>query len=347
MKAFVILLTFLFISNSPGLSDLEKITDDKMQALIIDGQNNHGIWPKTTMMMKEYLEQTGLFEVNIARLAHTWQGPHYDPSIGLKDITELLEQYPLKDKKQTYVVEEPQIDLDFSPDFAKYDVVINNLGWQAAPWPEKTKSNFEKYMIEGGGLVIVHAANNSWGDWEEYNKMIGLGGWGGRSEESGPYVYYDDSGKLVRDSGDGECGSHGPQQEFMITTRDADHPIMKDLPTRWLHAKDELYDRLRGPAENMKVLATAYSDIEKNGPPWNKSVNGTGRHEPMLMTIQYGSGRVFHTALGHMDYSMECVGFITTFQRGAEWVATGNVTQKIPEDFPSFQSLKARKWAGM
>ena len=69
-------------------------------------------------------------------------------------------------------------------------------------------------------------------------------------------------------------------------------------------------------------------------PPWNKKVSGSERHEPMLMAINYGKGRVFHTAMGHMDYSMECVGFITTLQRGAEWAATGEVTQKVPADFP-------------
>ncbi len=347
MNVFVFISAILLYAHSFAPSDLSIIPADNLQALIVDGQSNHGVWPKTTMMMKTYLEQTGLFEVEIARLSNIWQGPHYDKSIGLEDISQLLEMYPLKDKKQTTSVEEPQTDPDFSPDFSKYDVIINNLGWQAAHWPEKTKKNFEKYMSQGGGLVIVHAANNSWGDWEEYNKMIGLGGWGGRSEKSGPYVYYDDFGTLIRDAGDGECGSHGPQQEFIITTREPNHPIMKDIPEKWLHAKDELYDRLRGPAQNMTVLATAYSDVEKNGPPWNESVKGTGRHEPMLMTVNYGHGRVFHTALGHMDYSMECVGFITTFQRGTEWAATGQVTQDIPKDFPALDQIRSRKWAGM
>jgi type 1 glutamine amidotransferase len=94
----------------------------------------------------------------------------------------------------------------------------------------------------------------------------------------------------------------------------------------------------------MTILATAYSDPEKNGPPWSPDVKGTDRHEPMLMAINYGKGRVFHTALGHMDYSMECVGFITTFLRGAEWAATGKVTQEIPADFPDKNKLNARKW---
>jgi hypothetical protein len=40
---------------------------------------------------------------------------------------------------------------------------------------------------------------------------------------------------------------------------------------------------------------------------------------------------------------MECVGFITTFQRGAEWAATGKVTQQIPEDFPTATKVRVRK----
>ncbi len=93
-----------------------------------------------------------------------------------------------------------------------------------------------------------------------------------------------------------------------------------------MHTKDELYNSLRGPAENMEILATAYAD------PDNK---GTGRHEPALMTLTYGKGRVFHNIMGHADYSVNCVGFITTMLRGTEWAATGKVTQKIPEDFPA------------
>jgi uncharacterized protein len=345
MNRFSILLCLigLFIFCDAGASYGQATGKARLKALIIDGESNHGVWPMTTMMMKDYLVQTGLFEVDIARTSFTWQGPHFDASIGLKDITELLTRYPLEGQK-TEAVEEPRPDPDFKPDFAKYDLVVTNLGWKASPWPEETKRSFEQYMKQGGGLIVVHAANNSFGDWPEYNRMIGLGGWGGRSTESGPYVYYNDAGELVRDPSEGNCGSHGAQHEFVLTTRAKDHPIMEGLPEKWLHTKDELYDRLRGPAENMTVLATAYSDPEKNGPPWAKDVKGTGRHEPMLFTVEYGKGRVFHTALGHMDYSMECVGYITTFQRGAEWAATGKVTQKVPDDFPGPDATSIRKW---
>ena len=61
-----------------------------------------------------------------------------------------------------------------------------------------------------------------------------------------------------------------------------------------------------------------------------------------MMTITYGKGRIFHTALGHAIISQRCVGFITTLQRGAEWAVTGDVTQKVPNDFPTAAGVSVR-----
>lgn len=285
----------------------------EFKALIIDGQNNHGAWPKTTVMMKQYLEQTQLFDVDIARTKYTWRGE------------DLLKQFPLPGVETT-PVDKPQTDPDFKPQFKKYDLVVSNFGYNAAPWPEETQQAFVDYVHGGGGLVIVHAADNSFGDWPEYNQMIGIGGWGGRNESTGPYIYLDDNGNVVRDDSKGAGGHHGSQHEFSIVVRDTDHPITRGMPREWLHAKDELYDQLRGPGQNMEILATAYASPE---------FGGSGRHEPMIMTIRYGAGRVFHTPMGHADYSQECIGFKVTFQRGAEWATTGKVTQPVPDNFPT------------
>ena len=85
----------------------------------------------------------------------------------------------------------------------------------------------------------------------------------------------------------------------------------------------------------MTIIATAFSSPE---------LNGTGRHEPMLMVLDYGKGRVFHTTLGHEDYSFEGVGFQTTLLRGIEWAATGKVTIPVPEDFPTAETATSRKF---
>jgi len=298
---FSVLISFTYASA-------EQEPKSKIKVLIIDGQNNHGDWPKTTAMMKKNLEDTGKFTVDVERTRFTANGAKHFP------------KYELKDGKK-YEQGKPKTDPEFKPDFSKYHVVLNNFGWGAAPWPEETQKSFEKFIAEGGGLVIVHAADNSWGSWKEYNEMIGVGGWDNRNKASGPYIYWEE-GTIVRDTEmDGNGGAHGPQHEFNVIVRDANHPITHKMPRDWRHAKDELYDSLRGPATNMRVLATSFSSRTK-------------RHEPMIMTIKYKNGRVFHTPMGHADYSMECVGYITTLLRGTEWAATGKVTIGIPENFP-------------
>lgn len=343
-----ILFTFCFAVLISSCGKQESSTEKSkpvLKALIVDGQNNHYVWPKTTMMMKTYLEQTGLFTVDVARTAYTWQGSYgeRDREAAKRTQMDLLKAYAIPGMKETTMTPEPTTDPNFNPDFSAYDVVISNFGWMAAPWPEATRAALEMYVSGGGGFVVVHAANNSFPEWAQFNRMIGLGGWGDRTEKSGPYMYYNNKGEVVRDTTAGPGGSHGKEYLFEIIVRDSTHGITKGMPSRWPHAQDELYDRLRGPAEELSILATAYADVEKNDSPFSE-LRGTDRHEPMLMTIDYGKGRVFHTPLGHADYSMECVGFITSFQRGVEWAATGNVTLPLPADFPRADSVRTRKF---
>lgn len=272
--------------------------EPSIKALIITGQNNHQ-WEISTPILKKILENTGLFVVDVL------QSP---PTGG--DFS------------------------SFKPEFSKYNVVV--LDYNGDPWPEDVKKAFVEYVENGGGVVVYHAADNAFPEWKEFNEIIGLGGWGNRNENWGPYVRWRD-GKIVRDHSPGPGGAHGTQHAFQIVIRDKYHPITRGLPEVWMHAKDELYSHLRGPANNLTVLATAYSDPAEKG---------SGEHEPVLFTINYGKGRVFHTVLGHaqegIPYALQCAGFIVTFQRGAEWAGTGNVTQPIPEDFPG--PYEVRLW---
>lgn len=256
------------------------------KALIVTGQNGHK-WQETTPILKNVLEQTGLFTVDVAT----------SPPKG-QDMS------------------------GFKPDFADYDVVVSN--YQGDDWPKETQDALVGYVKGGGGLVIYHFACAAFPKWKQYNEMTGLGGWGGRNEKDGPFIHWKD-GQIVRDTSPGRGGMHGPQHPFQLIVRQPDHPVTKGLPEKFMHSADELYSQLRGPAKNVTVLATAFADPAKRG---------TGRHEPILMAISYGKGRVFHTTLGHAGKQCQSVAFIATYQRGAEWAATGKVTQKVPQDFP-------------
>jgi type 1 glutamine amidotransferase len=268
-----------------------------IRVLLLDGESAgpYHDWQLTTPILKKELEETGLFDVTVLT------APHADGDFS-----------------------------NFKPEFAQYQVVASNL--DSAQWPEQLRSEFEEYMRNGGGLVVVHAADNAFPNWSAYNQMTGIGGWRGRTETAGPLWYMKD-GKVVSDPTPGRAGRHGARLPFAITVRDVKHPIMKGLPPVWMHASDELYGLMRGPGQKMTILATAHSD------PNNK---GTGNDEPMLMVLSYGKGRIFHTTLGHDAGALSCVGFITIFQRGTEWAATGKVTQKVPASFPTATTVSYR-----
>lgn len=267
---------------------------EPIKVLIVDGPQKAHKHEETTPVLKEILEKTERFTVDLSRSSP-----------------------------------ESSADGSYKPEFSKYDVIVVNEGFRSNDWPKATQEAFEIYMASGGGMVSLHAANNAWPDWTEYNRMTGIGGWDGRNEESGPYLYINDDGEAIRDESPGKGGSHGPQHEFDIVVREKEHPVMKGLPASFTHGPDEFYDRLRGPAENVVILASAFSAEDKKG---------TGRHEPVLMAVSYGDGRIFHSILGHSVKQLRMGSFVTTFQRGTEWAATGKVTIPVPSDFP-YQAL--------
>lgn len=284
------LLCAFALAGGSGLSSLLRAAE-KFQVLIISANpvGPHN-WPAQAPVLKKQLEETGLFGVT------------------------------------TVLIPEDQVST-FTADWSQYQLVVMNYGYSVL-WSEATRQAFEQYVSNGGGLISIHATTNAMAEWKGFSEMIGLGGWGGRDERCGPYVYYRD-GAAVRDYTPGRAGAHGPREFYTVTVREPEHPIMKGLPTTWQHYSDELYYNMRGPAENMTILSTAFASQSQHD-------------EPQMITVDYGRGRVFATMQGHDIAAMSSIGFVTVFQRAAEWAATGSVTQPV-RDFPTNPDILAMR----
>lgn len=120
------------------------------------------------------------------------------------------------------------------------------------------------------------------------------------------------------------------RQDFAISNEISDHPVTNGLPARWLHPADVIVQGMKPAGEDSQVLAAAYIGNEFRGPR---------QREPVMIARNLGEGRIFTTLLGTPDdnenTALHCAGFIVTLQRGAEWAATGEVTQEVPFDFPT------------
>jgi hypothetical protein len=151
--------------------------DNKIKTLIVTGQNSH-LWEVSHAAIKQILENSGLFTVDIA----------VSPRAG-----ENMSR--------------------FKPDFAFYQLVV--LDYNGDRWPEETERSFLNFVENGGGVVIYHAANNAFRHCKEYNRITGFGGWENRNETDGPYIYLKE-GELVYDNSPGLGGSHGFRHEFVL-----------------------------------------------------------------------------------------------------------------------------------
>ena len=269
---------------------------DKIRTLVIAGQDGSHWSEGAAECVRQMLENSGLFSVDVL----------ITPDWG-EDMS------------------------SFKPKFSKYGLVVIDYG--GVEWSDCIKRSFESYVEKGGGVVFIHSSIIPMENWPEYNKMTGLGAWNGRDGKWGPYLYLQD-GKYVYDYSPGWAGHHGLQHHVFVDHPSPEHPIVKGLPRRWHHYKDEIYTRLRGPAENIEVVATTHD---------------SGRDEPVMWTVTYGKGRIFTDVLGHcgsdpnMIYSRTCTGYQVTFLRGCEWAATGTVTQRVPPDFPDEDHYTLRK----
>ncbi|MEZ4700057.1 MAG: ThuA domain-containing protein [Rhodothermales bacterium] len=302
LSGYSLVVALFALSACQQASSTSDMPAEKSSVLFLSGQNNHA-WEETNVLLMNILEEPGLFEVT-------------------KTLT------PPKGSA-------PEAWNDWHPDFGSYDVVV--LDYNGEMWPDDVKSAFESYINGGGTALMVHASNNPFPGWTAYEQMVGML-W--RRPDDGTTVYLDDAGAPVRlGPGEGPRSGHGKLHDWKIEIRDRENPIMKGLPDMWMHPHDELYHGQRGPAENMNILASAYSDTT-----WG----GTGKNELMIWWIPYGQGKVLTFLPGHHwanqddERAFYDVGFRTVLNRSVEWLATGKVTIPVPPNFPTADAVSLK-----
>ena len=229
----------------------------KIRTLLLTGRNNHD-WTRSAPFCRDLLRRSGLFDVTMTE--RPW---------------EVLADAAALRGVQLF--------------FLDWNDRAESVGAQA-------RANFEAAVSDGAGVCILHAADNAFPGWVEFEKMVG---------------------QLWR-----QGTSHGRFHEFPVTFVDRDHPITQGLAD--YRTTDELYHNLiHMHGVTCHVLATAFSSTESGG---------TGKQEPVHVVMQYGGGRVFHQVLGHVWpgnpnlIAFENEGFQRVTLRACEWTAAGKVT---------------------
>jgi type 1 glutamine amidotransferase len=297
-----VFITCLFLLSVLANSTMARMKNkQEIKLLIVDGFSNHD-WERTTRAMVKILDQYGGIKIDISTSPN---------STATKEQLE-----------------------NWNPDFSTYDVVLLNCNDLGKPvrWSDRTRKDLENFVSGGGGLYIFHSANNSFADWPEYNRMIGMG-W--RDKNFGKAVLIGDDQQLkIIEPGVGENTSHGNRINA-LTTRIGDHPIQKGLPRSWIYADIEVYTYARGSLENVTILS--YAKDEKYG-----------LNFPVEWVIKYGKGKVYNSSLGHFwndqenPPGMRCAAFQTEMHRAIQWLAKRKVDTNVPEDFPGTAIISLR-----
>jgi len=251
----------------------------QIRVLIIDGVNNHD-WAAGTAGIRSILDETGGFSTDVSTVT-------------------------------------PEKFGQWNPEFAKYQVVVNNFNGghtdKGIEWPKRVEKALEAYVSAGGGLVVYHAANNAFLHWAAYNNMIGLG-W--RDPDFGPGLAISEEGTVVTvPRGAGLKPGHPARGDFVVHVLNRHHPITRGLPDHWLQPMEQLTHGQHGPARGLTILTYAHSPV-------------SGKNEPMDWVRNYGNGRVYVTMLGHTwknepNPNLACPEFRRLLAQGIRWAATG------------------------
>ncbi len=233
-----------------------------------------------------------------------------------------------------------------------YDVVILNYfgagapGDQEARWGTSAESALFSHVDRGKGLVMYHGSI-----------------WCGRTWQD---AHADRLWRMAAGLHQPGGSRRAPGLNHEVSLADPDHPITNGLPRQWQQVNDDKYVNLRWhPDAQPHILATvddnpkdylggAYYAIDAEpGPALHDPAEvaklpGVGQRHPVAWTNDFGAGRVFVLALGHigaatveaahegrllgrpvgptLSDAARTAPFLNLLRRGTEWAGTGRVT---------------------
>lgn len=198
----------------------------------------------------------------------------------------------LGEKTGAFNVTATEDDAAFEPEsLKKYDGIIflNTTGSVFRPkedkdhvlTPEQKQAANEReprlkqalvdFVKSGKGLIGMHSATDTYGNWPEYQAMMG-----------------------------GTFGGHPWHEKIGVTNVDPENPINKVFGKKGFEITDEIYQWKPGSfsTANHRVLLsmdTKASNMDKKG------TNGPDALYPITVMRKYGEGRVFYCSLGHRE----------------------------------------------
>ena len=146
------------------------------------------------------------------------------------------------------VTEEPA---DLDRDLSAYDtIVLHFMDWEVSDPGPIARANLDRFVRDGGGLVLVHFACGAFQDWPEFVNLAGR-------------VW------------DPELRAHDPHGTFTVEIIDHEHPVTKGMAD--FETVDELYTCLAGDVP-IHIIAKATSKVDGKDYPMAFVLNcGKGR----------------------------------------------------------------------
>lgn len=164
---------------------------------------------------------------------------------------------------------------------------------QAAAKREETlKSNLMSFVKKGGAFIGIHAATDTFYEWEEYGEMI-----------NGFF--------------DGHPWGAGTQVSIKVEPGQEKHPLVAMFDGQNVDFKEEIY-QLKDPYNSKSVHMLLRLDPEKS----DMNVGGIKREDKdfgVSWVRRWGKGRVFYCSLGHNHEMYWHPKVIRHYLAGIQW----------------------------